>query len=270
MPGKFFMLEAVYRFSKQSTLKLPVQIRSSGYYQVWENWHDLVRVKHFLELFWCISGEVRFQQDDGTAFTLKEEECCCYFPGDCHRIHAPKPSEFCWITFDGNQCSSLIDSFSLPRTPWHAGKCPLDVFTRLRIELRNPGTESELQAGVLGYELLSRAKTPIVPGRFGLVERFLEEVEKNFDDPDLSVDSIADTLGVHRSTLMRNVYAVCGDTPQQYLTNFRMQQALTLLQEPGISIKELAQKTGFASANYFGKVFLHTFGKTPSAMRKKR
>ena len=43
------MFDFVYRRSIQGTTKLPVQVRSAGYYKTWVDWHDLIRVKNFLE-----------------------------------------------------------------------------------------------------------------------------------------------------------------------------------------------------------------------------
>lgn len=261
------MFDAVYRYPRQSNLVLPVQVRSSGIYRVWSGWHDWVRSKHFLEIFWCIRGEVKFRQEDGSVFVLRPGFCCCYFPGDTHRVFTDRPAEFCWATFDGELCGRAIGDFSLSREPWEAGECPQELFSRLRLQLRKPGTDSEICAGILGYELLSRAKYPETEQTSSLTERFFAVVEAKFSDPDLTIDSIAAELNVHRSTLMRTVRAVCGQTPQKYLTEFRMHKALALLQKPELSIKEAAAKAGFASANYFGKVFFHTYGRTPSDMR---
>lgn len=261
------MIEAVYRYPRQSDLDLPVRVRSAGCYRVWSGWSDWIKTKDFLELFWCISGEVKFGQKNGDIFTLQEGFACCYFPGDRHHVFADKQAEFCWVTFDGDKYGQLIENFALKRKPWIAGNCPQELFSNLRMQLRKPGKASEISAGILGYELLCRAKIPANEEHSTLAERFCAKVEECCDDPELSVDSIAEELGVHRSTLMRNVYAVCRQTPREYLVSYRMNKALGLLLNPELSIKEIAEQTGFASPNYFGKVFLNTFGKTPSDMR---
>ena len=261
------MLQRVYRLAKNGTSNQLVMVRSTGYYRVWDGWKDLPIRKNFLELFWCISGQGEFTLNDGTTFLLAPEHCCCYFPGDCHRIQALRNFEFCWVTFDGPQCKLLTDVFSLTRTPWYAGECPQDLFTKLRTEIRNPGIEGEIKSGALGYELLTRSLTPYDDRDTSLAKQFISIVEQQFDNPELSIDDIADMLEIHRSTLVRNVENICGCSPQQYLSEFRMKQAFDLLMENRLPIKEIAERTGFASANYFGKVFAKTFGKTPSEMK---
>ena len=262
------MIETIYRFAKHGTTNFPVQVRSTGFYRVWDGWRDLVLRKYFVELFWGISGTGEFTLYDGRKFLLKANQCCCYFPGDCHRVQAVDHFEFCWVTFDGKKCSQLIEDFSLSRTPWDAGECPQELFAKLRSEIRKPGIEGEIKSGAIGYELLSRAKTGDYQKDTMLAEHFIAAVENCYSDPDITIDAIAARLGVHRSTLIRNVYAVCKESPQKYLTEFRLQKALTLLNDSTLSIKEISEKTGYSSSNYFGKVFLRTFGKTPSEMRE--
>ena len=44
------MIEAVYRYPRQSDLDLPVRVRSAGCYRVWSGWSDWIKTKDFLEL----------------------------------------------------------------------------------------------------------------------------------------------------------------------------------------------------------------------------
>lgn len=265
------MQELVYRFSKKGSCDLPLQIRSSGYYRVWDDWKDLVIRKFFVELFWGIGGEGCVEYGDGNVVTLTPGYCCCYFPGDLHKVYAKKDFEFCWMTFDGGKCLDVANSFALSRTPWRAGACPQELFARLRRELRKPGAHGEVEASIAGYEILCRAVgNQEKPDDTELAERFISEVENSCGDSDLTVEIIAQRLGVHRSTLMRKVSAICGESPQKYLTECRLQRAMTLLQDSGLSIKEIAECSGFASANYFCKVFSRTFGKAPGKMRDSR
>ena len=53
-----------------------------------------------------------------------------------------------------------------------------------------------------------------------------------------------------------------------YINNFRLEQAKSMLQDPGFTISEVAYKTGFSSPNYFSTVFKNKFGISPNAFRK--
>ena len=61
-----------------------------------------------------------------------------------------------------------------------------------------------------------------------------------------------------------------GVYPKQYLQEARIRKAMTLLLNTGKSVEEIAAETGFSSGNYFGKVFRHHMGISPSAYRKER
>ena len=263
------MVESVYRFAAKGNSGIPLQVRSTGYYRVWNGWKDLVIRKFFVELFWCIDGVGKFEYEDGRTIMLTPGQCCCYFPGDRHKVSADADFELCWLTFDGDNCIEVAKHFSLDRTSWYAGKCPQELFARLRREIRKPGVSGELASSVTGYEILCRATLSCGDGEDDkLVEKFVAEVESSCEDPALTIEEIAGRLGVHRSTLMRKVTAVCGESPQKYLTECRLQKAFALLQDSGLSIKEISEHCGFASANYFCKVFARTYGKAPGKMRR--
>lgn len=53
-----------------------------------------------------------------------------------------------------------------------------------------------------------------------------------------------------------------------YINNIRLEQAKSMLQNPGLTISEIAYKTGFSSPNYFSTVFKNKFGVSPNVFRK--
>ena len=52
-----------------------------------------------------------------------------------------------------------------------------------------------------------------------------------------------------------------------YLTEYRMEQAKRLLQEPTVNIKEVGKAVGYTDANYFAKVFKRATGHSPTEYR---
>lgn len=55
-----------------------------------------------------------------------------------------------------------------------------------------------------------------------------------------------------------------------YITNYRMEKAKELLQNPEIPVTVVAAKTGYGNYSYFSKLFKDTVGCTPNEYRKKR
>ena len=56
-------------------------------------------------------------------------------------------------------------------------------------------------------------------------------------------------------------------TLKQYLSSYRLEQAKKLLEQDYWKITEIAEKCGYANANYFAKVFRDSTGMTPVEYR---
>ncbi len=267
MQKKENLLLGIYRPYPAGTIHAPVQVRSTGHYTVSTAWRDQPLVKGFLELYWCVSGSGRFGSGDA-AWELNADEVCFFFPGDRHEIEAKSAwFDYWWLTLDGPAVPLLIESFQLERHAHPTAACPEELFLKLAGEIRNLGSDGEYRAGAIAYEILTRAvmKPPVKTD--AVVLRFRSLVEAEYDDPALSVELLSFRLGVHRSTLTRLVTRQCGMAPQEYLTAFRLQIAMRMLHESTVSVKEIAEATGFRDQNYFGKVFRRHLGKSPSRMR---
>ena len=61
-----------------------------------------------------------------------------------------------------------------------------------------------------------------------------------------------------------------GQTPYEYLMDYRLETAKKLLRQTGKSVLEIANETGFSSSAYFGKLFRKNLGMTPMEYRKSR
>ena len=101
-----------------------------------------------------------------------------------------------------------------------------------------------------------------------LAEAVNREIAKHFSDPSLSVDSLADTLGLSASYLGRVYKTSTGRTILDFILETRMSEARRLLKESPLSISEIARQCGFSSDSYFYKLFRQEHGMTPAAYRK--
>ena len=101
-----------------------------------------------------------------------------------------------------------------------------------------------------------------------LAERAVNLMRHSFANPDTSIDSIADMLGVHRVTLGRFCRKEIKMPPKEYLTSLRMEKAASMLVSTDLPVKEISKMSGFREPNYFEKVFRKTFKTTPTEYRK--
>lgn len=58
------------------------------------------------------------------------------------------------------------------------------------------------------------------------------------------------------------------ETPLQYLTHYRLEKAMGLLRNPGLSVTEVALSTGFFGASYFAETFRREHGLSPTRWRR--
>ncbi|MBQ6471221.1 MAG: AraC family transcriptional regulator [Victivallales bacterium] len=261
------IINPTFRYPTKPLMSTLVNVRSCGHYWIPTGpWHDGVQRKKFLQLFWGIRGTAVVGREEGETL-LEPEKVCFYLPGDLHRISLKQPPlEYCFLTFDGDLVEELIRRFHITRETRHAGPCPMELFQSLILNLHDYSTRGEYLASADGYRILCLA----FAGRKvenTLAERFKAEVSENLADPKLQPSKIAATLGIHPTTLTRNIHAVSGMTPKEYITALRLQRVLALIRTSPRSFKEIAQETGFDNANYLAKVFRRKFGCSPTEFR---
>lgn len=85
---------------------------------------------------------------------------------------------------------------------------------------------------------------------------------------DITLESVADQVGVSASYLSRLFKEEMGIGFQDFLTNTRIEKAIELLRDAPISIRDLADAVGYNNPTYFCKAFKRKTGKTVGAFRE--
>ena len=102
-----------------------------------------------------------------------------------------------------------------------------------------------------------------------LVAEAVTYIRFNIDQP-LSLNRMADTLGVHPSYLSRTFKKALGMTLTDYINTLRIQEAKDLLDQGNASIAKVASSVGYNDPNYFSKVFTKLEHVTPLIYRKRQ
>jgi len=98
-----------------------------------------------------------------------------------------------------------------------------------------------------------------------------EIVRKRIDDPSLDIADLCKGLGVGRSKLFQKFKDLADTTPGHFILSERLRHAAALLRtQPGLSVGEVGDLCGFASAAYFSVSFKRMYGCTPSEYRRRR
>ncbi len=98
--------------------------------------------------------------------------------------------------------------------------------------------------------------------------RIRDYMRENFHRP-ITRQIIAERFVLNPCYVSR-LFMANGENFNAYLLTLRMNQALHLLENSPVSVKEIAYHTGFNSTGYFIKAFTARFGITPGAFRNSR
>lgn len=85
---------------------------------------------------------------------------------------------------------------------------------------------------------------------------------------DWTVASLADVACLSRTAFAERFAEVLEETPYQYLTRWRMAEALKLLQDPRMSVAHVATRLGYATEAAFRRSFKRIHGYGPGAVRR--
>ena len=103
-----------------------------------------------------------------------------------------------------------------------------------------------------------------------LLDKSIELIENNLENPVFSVDFLAQELCIGRTKYFTEIKAITGMTPNEFIINIKLKLAYRRIeQQPDISITELAMQLGFSSTSYFIKRFKEFSGMTPNQYKQK-
>lgn len=92
-------------------------------------------------------------------------------------------------------------------------------------------------------------------------------IEENFSNASLSVDFLAQGLGISRSGLYAKIRTLADSTPNELIQITRLKRAAQLLSENKYRINEICYMVGFNSPSYFTKCFQRQFGMKPGEFK---
>ena len=101
-----------------------------------------------------------------------------------------------------------------------------------------------------------------------LLERVMTVINKNLGNSDLSVDRIADEVGISRVHLHRKMKELTGQTPHDFIRNIRLKQAAHLLANQNMNVTEVMYACGFNNPASFSTIFKKFYGLSPRDFMK--
>ena len=106
----------------------------------------------------------------------------------------------------------------------------------------------------------SGAENPVAPAVAMIREKYMRV---------LTAGELADCCGMSQTTFRLKFRQAEECTPSEYLERYRLSVASALLEGSALSVREIAERTGFSDQFYFCKRFRARYGLTPTEARRR-
>ncbi len=138
-----------------------------------------------------------------------------------------------------------------------------------------PTYRNELESSGIAYNLICRAAAAMsssdeLKNSSATIKKAVVLCRRHWSQPGFNIESLAAKMEIHRTTLSRLFSQQAGITLNQYITQMRLQNAQSLLQQTNLSISEIARQCGFDDPNYFSRLFSKHQGVPPTQFRKQQ
>lgn len=239
--------------------------------------------KHsFFEVCYVMNGEGEYT-DNGTTYPLREGTHFCSKPGVTHQIRTKEGLFLVYVAFELDETRSqdrYVDAFRaiaeqgtacIPdgnETPTaHLWKA---LLLTEKGNLPPPAVASVARALLLSFLSLFGNREPSASSRGDsavIVRQAKLYIRDNLSRP-LNLRDIARYLNVSERHLSRLFSAGIYENFTNYIRDERIRKAAGLLKASELSIKEIAEATGFSSVHYFTRIFTRIKHFSPGRYRQ--
>jgi AraC-like DNA-binding protein len=98
------------------------------------------------------------------------------------------------------------------------------------------------------------------------MKKAVEFTAKNYASG-ITVQGLADYVGIDRSYLYSLFRKHLNTSPQQFIITYRIKRACELLADPALSIADVARSVGYTDPLLFSKTFKKVMGRSPSSFK---
>jgi len=248
---------------------------SNSEWQCDNTWKENLNTGHVLTF--CISGSASFNLiDENISFDVKPGDIC-YFPPYSKRTGHSNPDDpwkyisilfgMDFIKGDPEKYFDSLRGLISPAPP----NAPALFENILKCWIgRSPGSIISCRSMIL--ELLAaliqqKEYSYCSSTHYRIIAQVRSYLYKHMSEH-ITIDEIADHLGVSRSYLRSTFSKVMKMTVKQYLNLIRVSYARDLLSDGETDVSGAAMRTGFNDVFYFSRVFHKIMGCPPSQYRK--
>lgn len=232
---------------------------------------------------YIMKGSGTLMADDSKGITrryeLKKGQGFLLFPDQIATYIASRddPWEYMWIEFGGLRVKE-----ALINTELSLDNC---IYQSIYPEIREKMIKEieyivyhpqDSTMGLIGHlylffdALIRSCSLPVSSSNRKMSDYYIKEaihyVEQNFAN-DISVESIAEILGINRTYFGKIFKKSTGKSPQQFIIEYRMTKACSLLQQTNMTVTEISRQIGYENPFHFSRAFKQIYNVSPSKWR---
>lgn len=129
---------------------------------------------------------------------------------------------------------------------------------------------SRLRQRVAPTEVPAASREISEEGKSKYVMEALRYIAGHYNDPEMSVSSVARDLGISEGHLSHVFKKETSRTLGSYLTDYRIHKAMELLRDCRNKVYEVADRVGYRDITYFSSTFKRVVGMSPSEYQKQK
>ncbi|WP_290410216.1 AraC family transcriptional regulator [Paenibacillus polymyxa] len=240
------------------------------------------QIREYYVLHYILSGQGKFSRKQ-TTYYLKPGNFFLIEPNDLYAIYEAdeqNPWEYVWIGFQGSKVNEILT------------KLGFGTHTRVGSVQNRAEAEQYIQS-LISNDLLRQDHMLRIQGNFfhmlsyfqmdaatdyaqrasgsskQYVDLFVMHVRNSYWNPELTVTSIAEQIGLHPTYLTHLVKMELRQTSLEYLTHYRILRGKFLLENTDFTIDAIAQTVGYQNPLSFARAFKRIFGVSPRLYGKK-
>ncbi len=99
------------------------------------------------------------------------------------------------------------------------------------------------------------------------IHKLYDILEVNFENEQFGVNELSEKVSVSRSQLHRKLQLIEGKTASRFISHYRLQKAMEMLQNNVATASEIAYRVGFGSPTYFNTSFREFYGYPPGEVK---
>ena len=231
--------------------------------------HYVVKDRPQCTLSYKISGHSEFVQD-GKNYISDRNHIVFIPAGATYTFNCQETGECIMLEFEAQQAGNELQSFLV-----HNDVEVLSLFNKIEqaYTFRRAGYRSYCMSGLYRlfyYMDIQQENAYIADQKKKRIQPGLDYLEAHIYDPALNCKTLSDLSGVSEVYFRKLFTLIYGLPPKHYIHLTRMEKAKGMLLSREMSIRQVAEETGFSDIYSFSKAFRKANDCTPSEYRRKR